>query len=1001
MNDDVAFFLAHVVPWPTDDRPGYVNIHSPWTRPGSSKPMMPGEAFTQLGAACHNVSGRSSDTYVCMSLQKDAGRPNNRRNRRAMRHASAALLLQAFWLDVDLKDGFTNLVDLLTKFGVWRRAVGLPEPSFVVFTGGGCHFHWVLPSPITVEIWQPLADALAEACKRHGFRADLKCTVDAARLMRVPGTFNHKTQPPKPVKLIHRGVLIPLAVIEAALAPFKSAKVYRPRVGPARLSLPAGAKPSQVFGPSDPGDKLDVGHTEWKPTMDEVADVCPWFADALATGGAAHREPQWREALRLAYFTKEGQETAHEVSGGHADYEVEPTDAKYAQVDPAFGWPQCRSIQQAGATQCATCPYLGDGKSPLNFVNPSVSATPSPASSSSGAGAGAPPQSPPPPPPVSGGNSASAPPPPPGPPGPPPRPFVPDGYRYNAAGYLEHVVKTKEGTSWEVMYPVRVSGFNRQTKNEEANYGHELVYWQFEDAKGFRPAQARMTQVHDLRRFKEALSEQGMSFKDNEAQHLGRFIVSFVQQLKNSVALSNVCEPYGWAFKDGLEDAFTFDRTRFNCNGNRTVAPTDVGLGKKFSAVGSLDIWKQACRLITEQKRPDLNALLASSFAAPLVQMTGHNGFVISAYSTASGVQKSGAMRVSQAVWGNPVDGMAGLDDTNNFLNVRLGMLRHLPLFVDELKFEDQFRKAEIMVLGLTQGKTKGKLTRDSATMETFTFNTLMVTAGNASLVQHISDAKTTTAGIARIFEFTVEKGNGLGIVDFGTAQTTIGKLERNYGTAGRVYAEFLGKNVERVRDDVIAMVSTVQNIVKASSDERFWVATIAILILGAKYANELGLTDIDVGQLSKFLLTQYYRQRRTSETSSANLSSASNVGRYVVDYVNARAGSTLKTDTVNVLPGRSPHPTTILNNINNLPRGVVNVHAVKNMQILRLSVADFGTWLVKERKVSRYEIINHVKELLPCVEKKGSLGRGTAYVGANERILEFDVSKFADIDLF
>jgi hypothetical protein len=215
------------------------------------------------------------------------------------------------------------------------------------------------------------------------------------------------------------------------------------------------------------------------------------------------------------------------------------------------------------------------------------------------------------------------------------------------------------------------------------------------------------------------------------------------------------------------------------------------------------------------------------------------------------------------------------------------------------------------------------------------------------------------------------------------------------------VYEEFLGQNVGQVRDDVTHMLATINSIVVGDPDERFWVATIAILILGARYGNELGLTDIDINQLAKFLLAEFRNQRRETETSASNIGRADNVERYVVDYINARVTKTLKTDTVNLLPGRGGPKPMVMNSVNHLPKGEITVHAVKDLHLLRLSVADFGAWLAKERKVGRHEIFAKIRELLPAVEKKGSLGRGTHYAGANERLLEFDTSKMPDIDLF
>ena len=142
---DTATFLAQAIPWPDETQPGYVSVHSPWQRPGTIKPIFPGHAFTDLDSARANVAWRvqqGDNTYVCMSLQRDASTlKSNRRNRQAIRKAENALLLKGFWLDADTKN-FADEEDLLTQFGIFRRAVGLPVPSFIHFTGGGFHFHW-------------------------------------------------------------------------------------------------------------------------------------------------------------------------------------------------------------------------------------------------------------------------------------------------------------------------------------------------------------------------------------------------------------------------------------------------------------------------------------------------------------------------------------------------------------------------------------------------------------------------------------------------------------------------------------------------------------------------------------------------------------------------------------------------------------------------------------------------------------------------------------------
>lgn len=70
-----------------------------------------------------------------------------------------------------------------------------PAPSMVVNSGHGRHAYW--------SLWPPVGpDELERANRRlaHALGADMRAT-DAARILRPPGTFNHKSATPVPVTL--------------------------------------------------------------------------------------------------------------------------------------------------------------------------------------------------------------------------------------------------------------------------------------------------------------------------------------------------------------------------------------------------------------------------------------------------------------------------------------------------------------------------------------------------------------------------------------------------------------------------------------------------------------------------------------------------------------------------------------------------------------------------------------------------------------------------------
>jgi len=110
---------------------------------------------------------------------------NQFHGRRLVRNLAA---LTALFVDVDAHDAPTDLVALMdSRLDIIARA-RLPAPSFVVFSGRGLHFYWVIePLPAAVLArWQP--------CQRHLQRllGGDPAAVDCTRLLRVVGTVNSR-----------------------------------------------------------------------------------------------------------------------------------------------------------------------------------------------------------------------------------------------------------------------------------------------------------------------------------------------------------------------------------------------------------------------------------------------------------------------------------------------------------------------------------------------------------------------------------------------------------------------------------------------------------------------------------------------------------------------------------------------------------------------------------------------------------------------------------------
>ena len=75
----------------------------------------------------------------------------------------------------------------------------------LINSGYGIHVYWVLTESVPYVEWLPVAQGLKDMCIQHNLSADNGVTADAARVLRVPGTHNHKRGTQKPVMFFGTG----------------------------------------------------------------------------------------------------------------------------------------------------------------------------------------------------------------------------------------------------------------------------------------------------------------------------------------------------------------------------------------------------------------------------------------------------------------------------------------------------------------------------------------------------------------------------------------------------------------------------------------------------------------------------------------------------------------------------------------------------------------------------------------------------------------------------
>ena len=390
-SDQTATFMARVIPWPKDAEPGYCNLH--WTVP--NKTGMRGHAYGNIqdfmGMARWGASKPEAvkDIYFCLSSQTTTGKVINGKAT-ALRNGGNVHRLKALWLDVDVKPdkGYPTTDAAIAALEKFITDAELPPPTALVLSGsGGMHVYWISDRPLTNDEWQPYADGLEALAMHHGFKRDPGLTTDCVRILRVPGTWNYKSTPPKRVRL---AALAPIDLnFEQVLGHIRRAStpVTGPVTGPVDLRIDPAKFPKRAFSFQAISDRLATGiHTHVDAPLDyaEVIKNCPHFQEAARTEGATYSQGLWMLDVLACTFMQDARPLAHKLSRGYSAYTLAETDAMFdrklrERQERGLGWPSCKAIEAAGCKLCANCVHRGKIKSPLNLALPQQ--TPQPQSS--------------------------------------------------------------------------------------------------------------------------------------------------------------------------------------------------------------------------------------------------------------------------------------------------------------------------------------------------------------------------------------------------------------------------------------------------------------------------------------------------------------------------------------------------------------------------------------------------------------------------------------------
>ncbi len=719
--------------------------------------------------------------------------------------------LSSFYLDLDCGVGkeYTNQNEAFHDLKRFTKETGLPRP-ILVNSGYGIHVYWVLRESVSYAEWLPVAQALKDMCIRHNLSADNGVTADAARVLRVPGTHNHKRGTQKPVMFFGTGEFRDVEFDEfSRLIGAEGVNV------PTKVDNEESAFKKAMIENSENSFRVILNKTIKGEGCEQLKNIMENQQDIS--------EPLWRAGLSIAKFCNDADKAVHKMSERHPEYSENLTEEKVGPIKAPY---YCTTFEAENPEPCLACSHRGKINSPIVL---GMGIKKAPVSKDI--------------------------------------PLYPEPYFRGANGGVYIRFKDKDGNIEDkVVYQNDLYVIKRIM---DVEVGEAIVMRLHLPQDGIREFTVPLTSVTSKEELRKQLSMHGIAVL--RMDDIMAYTTTWVTQLQAKSVAEEARRQFGWTddecggFVLGGEE-ITLDETKFNPPSTPTA-----GLFPSFEPKGTLEDWKDTVNFYNRDSFELHQFVLGTSFGSPLMKFSPINCAALHIYSKESGVGKTTAMIAGASVWGSPEDLIMHERDTYNTKMNRGEIYHNLPMYMDELT-NTSGKELSNLAYQLTGGRQRGRMSA-SSNVERHrgeAWKLLAVTTGNTSMVERISIIKAMPKAEAqRILECRVSR---MQFDTKEETDVFSACLQNNYGHAGKVYVKHVMENLEEVQKLIRQVQEKVDARAGLTAENRYWSVLVACTLTGIMLAKRCGLVKYDVKKLFTWAVERLKENKRQVEDMSISV---------------------------------------------------------------------------------------------------------------------------------
>jgi hypothetical protein len=792
---------------------------------------------------------------------------------------------RSYFVDIDCGPTkfYKSKQEGVTALYAFCEHTGLPVPM-LVDSGNGIHAYWMLGEDVPYNLWKPVGIRLKELTHEFGFQVDSSVTGDGARILRVPDTVNTK-DPSKskrvyikiaaePISFAEFSQIVPPAITHNTLNLGQTDDLTKSLMGgehsPSKFEIIL--RKSRKFISNQ--EKVKVVSTDGEGNesivfKNKIFERCAGCAQVLYAD--EHRntleEPLWWAILSIAKACTDGAEAIHTISEGHPNYTVSETEEKSSR----FKGPRtCLEFQKDNPDICRGCIHKGKITSPIQLGKYVELASPTDNSIEDLAHES-----------LQQNVTMEAP------------HKYPFGWARRASGGIVRLsmeVQDGDETPEQIEDVIYENDLWVKKRLDDPHHGGSSIQIVHIEPQGPNEPKkvtefiAPLTAIGKRDKCQELLTFHGV-YKAITPRTLGllqKYFEDWVAELKAKPEQARAS--FGWHDNN---TSFVMGSREVALDKGILFSPTSASTDEVtplYQREGSLDTWRTIANLYAKKGNEARAFVLFVGFGAPLYNFLNLGSVTVHLTNAASGVGKTTAQKMAGSIWGDPVKTMMNNKDTMNAKYHRFGVLRHLPLLIDEITNMDGEALSDF-VFSISQNSGKNRMSSHTNTLRknVTQWNTIAVTSGNNSLYDTLKQHRASVEGeLYRIIELEIESDDSLAKEESDYWYDQL--LPENYGMAGEVFMTYVVDNLPEVLELLKETQKEFDKCAGFTGKQRFYSACCAAAFTGAIIAKRLGLHDIDVDSIKQWAVTTLGSVQATVKECSSE-DSVSILGRFLNEH--------------------------------------------------------------------------------------------------------------------